>query len=76
VWWKNTFFLFAFLLAVVAVGGAVYGESAVRDPGQVREGGLVLINAVAAVVMFVNGWISHQLSVQAYQEHFQDPEAD
>lgn len=68
VWWKNTFFLFGFLLLVVAVAGLVYGEETIRDPGQIREKGLVGINLLASVVMFVNGYVSHRLAVQGYEE--------
>lgn len=68
VWWKNTFFLFGFLLLVVAVAGLVYGEEAIRDPGQIREKGLVGINLLASAVMLVNGYVSHRLAVQSYDE--------
>lgn len=68
IWWKNTFFLFGFLLLVVAGIGLVYGEPAIRDPGQIREQGLVGINLLASLVMLVNGFISHQLAVQNYHE--------
>lgn len=68
LWWKNTFFLFGILLAVVAMIGLVRGEEAIRDPGQIKENGLVLINFLAAVVMVVNGLVSHKLAVQAYEE--------
>ncbi|MGE0002585.1 MAG: hypothetical protein AB7F50_09390 [Fimbriimonadaceae bacterium] len=68
VWWKNTFFLFGILLVVIALIGAVRGESAIRDPGQIKENGLVMINMVAAILMLVNGVVSHRLAVQAYEE--------
>lgn len=46
----------------------IAGEAVIRDPGQVREGGLVWIYLAGAVVMLVHGLISHQQAVQSYQE--------
>jgi len=68
VWWKNTFFLFGILLVIIALIGLVRGESAIRDPGQIREGRLVMINLLAAVLMIANGLVSHRLAIQAYEE--------
>ncbi len=48
--------------------GLIAGDSAIRDPGQVREGGLVFMYFIGAVVMFVNGWITHKLAEKAYSE--------
>lgn len=44
------------------------GENVIRDPGQKFETGLVLFYLVAAVVMLVNGVMTHSQSVQSYQE--------
>ncbi|KXK10121.1 MAG: hypothetical protein UZ18_ATM001002574 [Armatimonadetes bacterium OLB18] len=44
------------------------GENSIRDPGQKREGGLVLIYFGGAVAMFINGWLSHRQTVQHYNE--------
>lgn len=68
VWWKNTFFWFAFALFAVAMVGIPLGEGAIRDPGQVREGGIIWIYLLSAVVMFANGWITHRQGLQAYGE--------
>lgn len=68
VWWKNTFFLFSFALFVLAVWGLISGEEVIRDPGQIREGGLVWIYLGGAVLMLVHGMISHQQAVQHYKE--------
>lgn len=67
-WWKNTFFWFGFALLILAGWGLVRGEEVIRDPGQVREGGLVMLYAIAAVVMLLNGWISHVQAVRQYEE--------
>lgn len=76
-WWKNTFFLFGFALAGLAVWGLVSGEAVIRDPGQKQESGLVVFYVLAAVVMLLNGWLTHSQSVQAYDELGDDdvPEA-
>jgi hypothetical protein len=70
--WKNSFFLYAILLFGLAVWGLFAGEKVIRDPGQVREGGLVWIYLGGAVVMLVNGLISQQQAIQAYQEHIEE----
>jgi hypothetical protein len=70
VWYKNTYFWIAGVLFVIGILGLPFllGEEAIRDPGQKREGGLVLIYLVGAVVMFVNGVLSHRQTVQHYEE--------
>lgn len=69
-WWKNTYFWIALILFVVGVVGLpfVAGEKAIRDPGQRDEGGLVWIYWGGAVVMLVNGLLSHRQTVLHYQE--------
>ncbi|MBI5707172.1 MAG: hypothetical protein HZC36_09320 [Armatimonadetes bacterium] len=75
VWWKNTYFWITGILVLVAAYGLAVGENAVRDPGQKREGGLVLIYLGSAVVMFVNGWLSHKQTVQHYNEYLEEVES-
>ncbi len=53
---------------VVALAGLFWGEDAIRDPGQRRENGLVWMYLGGAVVMLVNGWLSHRLTVMHYEE--------
>lgn len=69
-WWKNTYFWIAGLLLIVAIIGLPFlgGDRAIRDPGQLPEGGLVLIYLGGAVIMFVNGWASHKQSLLHYEE--------
>lgn len=67
-WWKNTYFWIAAILVVVAVIGLAQGQEAIRDPGQTDEPGLSLIYLVAALVMFVNGALSHRQYVRHYNE--------
>jgi hypothetical protein len=70
VWYKNTYFWIAGFLFVIAILGLNFllGEDAIRDPGQKREGGLVLIYLLGAAVMLVNGVLSHRQTVQHYEE--------
>lgn len=66
--WKNTFFWFAALLVILALIGLVSGPEAIRDPGQVRESGLVWIYLGGALVMAVNGYLTHQQALKAYRD--------
>ncbi|MFQ3587721.1 MAG: hypothetical protein SNJ74_03215 [Fimbriimonadaceae bacterium] len=73
-WYKNTYFWIASILFVIGILGLPFllGEESIRDPGQRRESGLVLIYFGGALVMFVNGWLSHRQTVQAYQESLEE----
>jgi len=66
-WWKNTFFLFGFLLIVVAVLGFVRGDDFIRDPGQIRENNLGLIYLGAGALMVLNGWLTHRQALREYE---------
>ena len=68
IWWKNTYFLIAAFLVVIGIIGIAVGNATIRDPGQRPESNLYLIYFGAAVIMFVNGWLSHRLTVQHYKE--------
>ena len=72
VWWKNTFFWFGAILFVLAVVGAIFGERSIRDPGQVKEAGLGWIYLGGAVVMLVNGLLTHNQAVRVYAESRED----
>lgn len=69
-WYKNTYFWISGILMIIAIAGLPFlaGEEAIRDPGQRREGGLSLIYLGGALVMFINGWISHRQTVMHYNE--------
>lgn len=75
-WWKNTYFWIAAILFVVFVIGLIKGPDAVRDPGQLDENGLIWIYLAGAVVMAVNGYLSHKQYVQNYNDEMGiNPEA-
>ncbi len=69
-WYKNTYFWIALILFVVGIIGLPFvgGDRAIFDPGQKREGGLAWFYFGAAIVMFINGYISHNQTVQQYNE--------
>ena len=71
-WWKNTVFWFGGALFIVAIVGLISGEKAIRDPGQVHESGLVWIYLGGAVLMFLNGALTHGQAVRAYAESEED----
>lgn len=66
--WKNTYFWLSAILLVLTVVGLVGGDAAIRDPGQRREDNLWMIYFGAAVIMLVNGWLSHRQTIQHYHE--------
>ena len=69
-WWKNTYFWIALILLILGFIGLPFlgGDNAIRDPGQKREGGLALLYFGAAIVMWLNGYMSHRQTVQHYEE--------
>jgi hypothetical protein len=70
VWWKNTYFWIAAALFGIGLLGLPFikGDAAIRDPGQRRENNLYLLYFGAALVMLVNGVITHSQTVQHYKE--------
>lgn len=67
-WYKNTYFWIAGILFILGIVGLIFGESAIRDPGQKKESGLAWLYFAGAVIMFVNGYLSHQQTIQHYKE--------
>lgn len=56
-------------MLLVALIGLIFGAPVIRDPGQKREDGIVvMLYFAAAVIMLVNGIISHRQTLQAYAE--------
>ena len=71
VWYKNTYFWIGGILLLVGILGLITGDNTIRDPGQKRESGLGLFYLGAAVVMILNGWMSHRQTELAYQEELE-----
>ena len=69
VWTKNTFFWIAGVLVLLAIAGIVFGDKAIRDPGQkIEKIPLFILYFVAAIVMAVNGVLSHRQTLQQHAE--------
>lgn len=71
-WWKNTYFWIGGVLLILGIVGMPFfaGESIIRDPGQKRESGLSWMYIGGAVIMLINGWLSHRQTMEAYEEEF------
>ncbi len=67
-WYKNTYFWIAAALLILAILALLRGPDTIRDPGQKHESGLAWWYLLASVLMYVNGWLSHQQTVRSYQE--------
>jgi len=69
-WYKNTYFWIAGILFVLGVMGLPFlgGDQMIRDPGQKRENWLFLLYFGASAIMLINGYISHNQTVQHYRE--------
>lgn len=72
-WYKNTYFWIGAILLYVALFGLFRGEDSIRDPGQKRETGLVVMYLVAAGVSLLNGYFSHQKTVRDFNEDSNRP---
>lgn len=77
-WSKNTFFWIAGALVFLALLGIVFGDRAIRDPGQRQDSiqlfgvrkyiPLFVLYLAAAVIMGVNGVLSHRQTLQQHAE--------
>jgi hypothetical protein len=56
------------VLFVLGIAGAIRGNDFIRDPGQRHEDLLWVIYLVAAVVMLINGLISHKIWLSSFVE--------
>lgn len=67
-WIKNTYFWIAAILLVLGVLGFIKGDDFIRDPGQLKEKNLSVIYILCAVVMLVNGLISHKMWLKQFED--------
>jgi len=67
-WWLNTYFLFGFILVVIAFLGFVRGSDFIRDPGQPDDAGLAWWYLFAAALFFISGFVSHQATVTQHAQ--------
>jgi len=71
VWYKNTYFWISGALLILGVVALIFGDHAIRDPGQKFEEHLWLFYFIAAIAMLANGVMSHLQTVQLYKEETQ-----
>jgi hypothetical protein len=64
----NSFLWFGAMMAVLAVVGFIRGDEVIRDPGQVRESNLAVFYAGAAIIMVLNGLMSHRQAMKAHED--------
>jgi len=69
-WWKKTDFWIALILFAISMIGFARGNAAIADPGQDVDPRLAWLYLVAAVIMLINGILSHKqyLREQAEQK--------
>lgn len=71
-WWKNTYFIFGFLLLIVAILGFIRGARYIMDPGQPFSESLPWYYAFAALLFFVNGYVSHKAYLREFHTQLQE----
>ncbi|MCW5934125.1 MAG: hypothetical protein KIT45_07470 [Fimbriimonadia bacterium] len=59
-WLKKTDFWIAFVLMVIGVVGIARGNQSIADPGQDAHPQLAWLYLLAALIMLVNGLVSHR----------------
>ncbi|MCS7273668.1 MAG: hypothetical protein NZ550_05950 [Fimbriimonadales bacterium] len=59
-WWKKTDFWIALILFIISMIGFARGNEAIADPGQDVDPRLAWLYLLAAVIMLVNGILSHR----------------
>jgi len=67
-WIKNTYFWLAAILVIIGILGLIGGDALIRDPGQKKETSLWLLYFGAAIIMAINGLLSHNQTVRDYEE--------
>lgn len=59
-WWKNTYFWIAFILLIIGLVGLARGAQVIADPGRDVDPTLGWKYLLAALIMIVNGVLSHK----------------
>ncbi|MFN7161876.1 MAG: hypothetical protein ACK4NB_02315 [Fimbriimonadales bacterium] len=67
-WWKKTDFWIALILFVIGIIGFARGNAAIADPGQDVDPRLAWLYLLAAVIMLVNGILSHKQHLRDLEE--------
>ncbi|MES1228292.1 MAG: hypothetical protein ABUL72_06435, partial [Armatimonadota bacterium] len=52
----------------LSIWGFIKGDAVIRDPGQIKENNLAWFYLAGAVIMVVNGWMTHRQAVKAVEE--------
>lgn len=74
-WWKNTYFWIAIILTVIGIIGLARGNQAIADPGQDVHPMLAWLYLLAAVIMVINGVLSHRQYIRDHAQHQSDKAA-
>ncbi len=67
-WWKKTDFWIALMLAVIGIVGLARGNEVIADPGQDVDPRLAWLYLLAALVMLINGILSHRQYLRELEE--------
>jgi hypothetical protein len=67
-WWKKTDFWIALILFVISIIGFARGNEAIADPGQDVDPRLAWLYLIAAVIMLINGILSHKQYLRDQEE--------
>lgn len=67
-WWKKTDFWIALILFIISIIGFARGNAAIADPGQDIDPRLAWLYLLAAVIMLINGILSHKQHLRDLEE--------
>jgi hypothetical protein len=67
-WWKKTDFWIALILFAISMIGFARGNEAIADPGQDVDPRLAWLYLVAAIIMLINGVLSHKQYLREQEE--------
>lgn len=67
-WWKKTDFWIALILFIISIVGFARGNEVIADPGQDVDPRLAWLYLIAAVIMLINGVLSHRQHLRDLEE--------